>query len=85
MENLWKNAIGKNISEKIKWCKDKILSEYKYEKIPPKWLQNPEWPLDKNYVPLEFVEQVEDKDDPSKINYYFKDSQNNIVKIEQYD
>ena len=85
LKTLWENAEGKTKTEKIKWCKNKILAEFKFEKKPPHWLQNPEWPYDKDNKPLIFVKQVNDKDDPSKITYFFKDNNQQIISIEQYD
>lgn len=64
---------------------------YRFRSSPPKWLQNPEWPL-VNGVPLMFIEQDGDPDNITKsayedrINYSFFDEETDrMVIITQYD
>ncbi|MDO9629064.1 MAG: hypothetical protein Q7I99_04110 [Acholeplasmataceae bacterium] len=54
--------------------KKKLHSIFKYEKRPPKWLQNPEWPII-NGNPSIFLRQDGDPNDLTKdvVNYYFFD------------
>ena len=61
-----------NKNQKIKYCREKIKSLFKYENKPPKWLQNPEWPI-VNGKPLIFQYQTGDVDDQlvPLIQYYF--------------
>lgn len=40
------------------WLKEKIRTDFRYLKAPPKWLQNPEWPIVGN-TPMIFIGQLD--------------------------
>lgn len=78
---------GMTKKEKSEWCKTRLKELFIYENKPPKWLQNPEWPI-KNGKPLVFRSQSsEDLDySISEIEYFFYDPKTNeVVTIEQHD
>ena len=56
-------------SEKIKWCKEKIKELFRYDKKPPIWVQNAEWPI-MNGKPLIFSHQSKDGEE---VHFYFYD------------
>lgn len=74
----------------IKNCKKRIREDFKYDKRPPVWLQNPEWPII-NGKPMRFRYQDKNPDRPyegylpDEINYYFYDPENgeNITIIQR--
>ena len=57
---LLKEAGGMDEKHLISWIKNKILEKYRYENKPPKWIQNPEWPIE-GIHPLKFIDQTEIK------------------------
>jgi 23S rRNA G2069 N7-methylase RlmK/C1962 C5-methylase RlmI len=64
------------------WCKSRIKELFKYDKKPPEWVQEPEWPI-VNGQPLVFKNQ---KVDGSKFSYYFYDSNTQEeIEIIQYE
>jgi hypothetical protein len=64
------------------WCKSRIKELFKYDKKPPEWVQEPEWPIF-NGQPLVFKNQ---KADGSKFSYYFYDSNTQEeIEIIQYE
>jgi hypothetical protein len=68
--------------ENKEWCKLKIIGLFKYDKKPPEWIQEPEWPI-VNGEPLIFKNQIEDG---SKASYYFYNPNTyETVEIIQYD
>ena len=67
-----------------KWHLERLKKEYPYEKYPPKWLQNCEWPLDGDKKCI-FLYQTGYPDSNDFIQYYFRKSSGEIVTIEQYD
>lgn len=68
--------------ERIKQAKQKIKEMYRFDKLPPKWLQSPEWPKE-NGVPLVFSHQA---NEIGKSVYYFYSSKtNNKIVIEQFE
>ncbi|MCB9498421.1 MAG: hypothetical protein H6687_00780 [Bacillales bacterium] len=76
-----------NKKEKIKWCKARIKEEFKKDKIYPKWLQEPEWPIIDG-KPLVFKMQTADVDDVfvNSIDYIFYDPDTKKETIvTQYD
>ncbi len=64
-EKYFSKIIDLNSKEASKELKAMILSDFKYIKSPPKWLQSPDWPI-VNDVPLIFMGQL-------KIEKYFHD------------
>jgi hypothetical protein len=44
-----------------KWLKGELLKRFQYHKRPPKWIQNPNWPINEN-GPLVFLGQIDIKD-----------------------
>ncbi|MBT2371589.1 hypothetical protein [Pseudomonas fluorescens] len=50
----------KNLSPKElqSWLKEKIKSDFRYLKTPPKWLQSPEWPIEGG-KPMVFLGQLD--------------------------
>lgn len=60
-------------NELLLWLKAEILKRFRYEKKPPKWCRNPEWPIGAN-GPLIFVGQfplTEYTDNPSAVYVFF--------------
>jgi len=62
----------KTKSQKIRWCKDKIKEYFKYDKTPPRWIQNPEWPI-VDGRPLVFKSQSREREDDEQVCFYFYD------------
>ena len=62
----------KTETKKIKWCKEKIKELFKYEKTPPRWIQDPEWPII-NGKPLIFRKQSKETKDDERVQFYFYD------------
>lgn len=68
-------------SDQFKWYKNKFLELFRYEKIPPQWVQCPEWPII-NGCPLFFKSQ---KEDGELVQYIFYDPRTSKeVILEQY-
>jgi hypothetical protein len=86
-------SLPSNINEKNfeQYCLNKILEAFRYEKEPPNWLQNSEWPIIEG-KPLLFTRQdgepncsIESKFD-HKITYYFINPDSGVsFEVEQYD
>lgn len=53
-----------------KWLKDRIRSIFRYDNKPPRWIQDPEWPI-VNGTPLVFKGQTKEKKDDERVYYYF--------------
>lgn len=53
-----------------KWLKDRIRSIFRYDSKPPRWIQDPEWPI-VNGTPLVFKGQTKEKKDDERVYYYF--------------
>lgn len=47
----------------IKYAKSKLAEIYKINSKPPKWLQEPQWPISSSGQPLVFVEQIKSRDE----------------------
>jgi len=62
----------KSKGQKIKWCKNKIKEYFKYDRSPPRWIQNAEWPII-NGKPLVFRRQSKEGLNDEQIDYYFYD------------
>lgn len=79
---------GKSIKEMgtIKSLKEKFKTLFKYEKYPPKWIQQAEWPIIDG-VPAVFIRQSVDPDsnkwEEEPIDYYFKDSKGKEIIVTQ--
>ena len=61
---------GLNKTETKKWIKNKIKQDFKYDKTPPRWVQDPEWPI-VNGVPLIFKNQSKMTLDDERVYYTF--------------
>lgn len=75
-----------NTKERNVWIKDLVGTSFAYKNKPPKWLQNPEWPIGIN-GPLVFVEQSGNPDTimEGSIKYVFLNDFNEEVIVEQFD
>lgn len=60
-----------SMSKKKKWCKDKIKSLFLYDKYPPRWIQNPEWPFSDEGTPLVFRNQSKPEKYSERVVFYF--------------
>ena len=63
---------GLKKGEKKKWIKNHIKEMFKYDVKPPKWIQDPEWPI-VNGKPLVFKEQTKERKDDERVFYTFYD------------
>ena len=92
----WLDIRNKNFWEKIlsgiditkpnnkKLIKEKILTIFKFDNQPPKWIQAPEWPLDNNLQPLKFIKQTSVNN--NCVQYEFLDENTHeITTVEQFD
>lgn len=68
------SKLPENISkkQKIKLCREKIKDIFRYDTSPPRWIQDPEWPI-KNDKPLVFKKQSKEKKEDERVYYYFYD------------
>lgn len=70
--------------EQIQWCIERckqLSTQYKYDKVPPQWVQNEQWPKFNNRL-MVFSHQ---EDDGDKVIYYFYDDETGEQdKIIQY-
>lgn len=79
---------GKSIKEMgtFKSLKEKVKSLFKYEKYPPKWIQEAEWPIIDG-VPAVFFRQSSNPNSKNwseePIDYYFKDSKGKEIVVTQ--
>ena len=64
--------IGLTVVQQKKWLKEKIKSLFVYEKSPPRWIQDPEWPIVKG-KPLVFKGQTKNDPDDERVWYTFYD------------
>ena len=87
------SSLPSNITQKSfeKYCLKKVIEEFRYEKKPPNWLQNSEWPIVEG-KPLLFIRQDGEPDCVinskfnHKITYYFVNPASGIsFEVEQYD
>ena len=58
--------------EKVKWCKNELKKEFRYDRSPPRWIQFPEWPI-VNGKPLVFKGQSKETIDNEQVDFYFYD------------
>jgi len=71
-------------AQQKKWLKEKIKSLFRYDKSPPRWIQDPEWPI-VNGKPLVFRSQTKNDPNDERIWYTFYDSDTGEeVKIMQF-
>ena len=61
---------GLTKTEKTAWCKKRIKELFQYDKISPRWIQNPEWPII-NGRPLVFRKQTTNKMGKDKVDFIF--------------
>lgn len=57
-------------TQKKKWIKNRIKQDFKYDKTPPRWVQDPEWPI-LDGVPLVFKKQSKMTLDDERVYYTF--------------
>ena len=62
--------------EQVIWCRNKLLSLYQYDEVPPVWLQDTIWPIYNGY-PMVFINQIERN---GKEIYYFIDRDSGTKK-----
>lgn len=67
-----------------KWYKNFLLSTYKCEKYPPRWLQFCEWPFDEDDKPCLFLYQDGFPNRHDFINYHFRKKNGEEIVISQY-
>ncbi|HCA05739.1 hypothetical protein [Chryseobacterium sp.] len=71
-------------SEQKQYIKQRYTELFKYQTKPPKWIQNPEWPI-KNNLPLFFLGQIEiikgDFFHDEGSMYLFMDPETEIIDI----
>ncbi|MCL2522492.1 MAG: hypothetical protein FWE36_06500 [Erysipelotrichales bacterium] len=53
-----------------KWIKDKIKSLFLFDKKPPRWIQDPEWPI-VDGKPLVFIKQTKETLNDERVFYTF--------------
>ena len=63
---------GLKKSEKNKWIKNRIKEMFKYDVKPPRWIQDPEWPII-NGKPLVFKSQTRQRIEDERVFYTFYD------------
>lgn len=61
---------GLKKTEKKKWIKNRIKQDFKYDKSPPRWVQDPEWPI-VDGVPLVFKKQSKMTLEDERVFYTF--------------
>lgn len=59
--------------QQVKWCKARIKELFRYEKVPPRWWQNPEWPFNAAGKPMTFLYQKKPSKDDCRFLYHFQD------------
>ena len=66
------NQAPKELSKTKKklWIKNKIKEMFKYDTKPPRWIQDPEWPIIDG-KPLIFKSQTKEKLDDERVYYTF--------------
>ncbi len=66
------NQAPKELSKtkKKSWIKNKIKEMFKYDTKPPRWIQDPEWPIIDG-KPLIFKSQTKEKLDDERVYYTF--------------
>ena len=70
--------------QKLEWCKREIRRLFKFDERPPRWIQEPQWPI-VDGKPFIFSFQETDKNDVEHELYYFYDphTKEKIV-VDQY-
>ena len=61
---------GLKKTEKKKWIKNRIKQDFKYDKTPPRWVQDPEWPI-VDGIPLVFKKQSKMTLEDERVFYTF--------------
>ena len=66
------NSAPNNLTkaDKLNYCKDKVKEIFKFDNKPPRWVQNPEWPI-VNGKPLVFRNQSKEAPDDQRVFFYF--------------
>ncbi|MFV0624681.1 hypothetical protein ACBY01_11835 [Sphingomonas sp. ac-8] len=80
-------SLPNNISRtaQVKMVNEKILSDYRYLKKAPKWLQSPEWPLSHG-KPLLFIGQMDLGNimhDDAQVYLFFDENENSFETLTQ--
>ncbi len=72
----------KDISKTMqkKWLKNRIKSIFRYDNKPPKWIQDPEWPIIDG-KPLVFKSQTKEKIDDERVYYTFYNPETKEEKV----
>lgn len=68
-----------------KWHKERLRRTYPYEKYPPRWLQNCDWPLDDDGGHCLFLYQTGYPNSTDYIEYHFRKSTGEELVVTQYD
>jgi len=63
-----------------KWLKDRIRNIFRYDSNPPKWIQDPEWPI-VDGKPLVFKGQTKQKIDDERVYYTFYNPETKEEKV----
>jgi len=63
---------GLSKGDHLKWCKQEVKKLFKCDSKPPRWVQNPEWPII-NGRPLVFKGQSKEKNHDERVYFYFYD------------
>lgn len=76
---------GLNKTETKKWIKNRIKQDFKYDKTPPRWVQDPEWPIIDG-VPFVFKKQskITLEDERVYYTFYHPQTQEEIIVIQFY-
>lgn len=68
-----------------KWHEERLRALFPYEKNPPRWMQNCEWPLDDNGRHCLFLYQIGDPDLNDYVEYHFRKASGEEMIVVQYD
>lgn len=76
---------GLKKTEKKKWIKNRIKQDFKYDKTPPRWVQDPEWPI-VDGIPLVFKKQSKMTLEDERVFYtfYHPETKEETVVIQFY-
>ena len=76
---------GLKKTEKKKWIKNRVKQDFKYDKTPPRWVQDPEWPI-VDGSPLVFKKQSKMTLEDERVFYtfYHPETKEETVVIQFY-
>ena len=72
-----------SFNEKIKITRQRLLTIYKYEQIPPFWIKKPEWVVE-NKEPFCFMYQKDGVDNSVDYIFYHKEKKIEVVVTQTY-